>query len=283
MGRPIIKGVENWLISQFMTPQYSSLPSVYGPVTSWRFGSSLGIDPIGSISTCSFNCAYCQLGEIEQKTAQRRVFVPSEQISRDLTDFYPWQVDIVTLSGSGEPTLALNLGEILATVKEMTGLPVAVLTNSTLLDDGEVRQSLRKADIVAAKLDAVSESQLRRINRPVTGVDWGKIWSGLRQFRQEWSGKLAIQTMLLASWSPQDQDHYIHLMQQLQPDEIQLNTPTRPRPQQRQLETRGNNSLVLAERMQILKPVSGEILATWAKKIAAATAIPVRCVPLVNS
>jgi wyosine [tRNA(Phe)-imidazoG37] synthetase (radical SAM superfamily) len=275
--------VENWMISQFMTPQYPSLSSVYGPVTSWRFGSSLGIDPIGSISTCSFNCAYCQLGEIEQKTDQRRVFVPSEQISHDLSDFSPWQVDIVTLSGSGEPTLALNLGEILATVKEMTGLPVAVLTNSTLLNDGEVRQALKKADIIAAKLDAVSESQLGRINRPVTGVDWGKIWSGLRQFRQEWSGKLAIQTMLLASWSPQDQDHYIHLMQQLQPDEIQLNTPTRPRPKQRQLETRGNNSPALAERMQILKPVSGEILATWAKKIAQSTGIPVRCVPLTNT
>jgi wyosine [tRNA(Phe)-imidazoG37] synthetase (radical SAM superfamily) len=263
-----------------MAPQYSYFCSVYGPVISWRFGTSLGIDPIGSVSTCSFNCAYCQLGEIEQKTCQRQIFVTSEQIRRDLSAFAPWDVDIVTLSGSGEPTLALNLGEILTAVKEMTGRPVAVLTNSTLLGDGEVRQALSKADIVAAKIDAVSEAQWRRVNRPVPGLDWQGLWSGLRQFRQEWSGKLAIQTMLLASWSPLDQAKYIDLMEQLQPDEIQLNTPTRPRPKQRQLETRGNNPLTSPNRMQILKPVNGEILAIWAQKIAAATGITVRCVPL---
>ncbi len=89
-------------------------------------------------------------------------------------------MDIVTLSGSGEPTLALNLGEILATVKEMTRRPVAVLTNSTLLGDARVRQDLSKADIVAAKIDAVSEAQWRRVNRPVPGLDWQILWSGLR-------------------------------------------------------------------------------------------------------
>ena len=92
-----------------MTARQDYFCSVYGPVASWRFGSSLGIDPIGLVSTCSFNCAYCQLGEIEQKTEQRRIFITSEQISRDLSAFAPWDVDIVTLSGSGEPTLALNL------------------------------------------------------------------------------------------------------------------------------------------------------------------------------
>ena len=263
-----------------MTARQDYFCSVYGPVASWRFGSSLGIDPIGLVSTCSFNCAYCQLGEIEQKTEQRRIFITSEQISRDLSAFAPWDVDIVTLSGSGEPTLALNLGEILATVKEMTRRPVAVLTNSTLLGDARVRQDLSKADIVAAKIDAVSEAQWRRVNRPVPGLDWQELWWGLRQFRQEWSGKLAIQTMVLASWSPQEQDQYIDLMQQLQPDEIQLNTPTRPRARQRQLETRGNNPLTAADGMQILKPVNAEILAIWAEKIATATGITVRCVPL---
>jgi len=213
-----------------MTARHDYFCSVYGPVASWRFGSSLGIDPIGLVSTCSFNCAYCQLGEIEQKTEQRKTFITSEQISRDLRDFAPWDVDIVTLSGSGEPTLALNLGEILATVKEMTRRPVAVLTNSTLLGDARVRQDLSKADIVAAKIDAVSEAQWRRVNRPVPGLDWQILWSGLRQFRQEWSGKLAIQTMVLASWSPQDQDQYIDLMQQLQP--MKFNLTPRPVPGQ---------------------------------------------------
>jgi wyosine [tRNA(Phe)-imidazoG37] synthetase (radical SAM superfamily) len=74
--------------------------SVYGPVQSWRFGRSLGIDPIGPISTCSFNCVYCQLGEIEVCTAERQIFIPTEQIIQDLQAFAPWEVDVVTLSGS---------------------------------------------------------------------------------------------------------------------------------------------------------------------------------------
>jgi wyosine [tRNA(Phe)-imidazoG37] synthetase (radical SAM superfamily) len=263
-----------------MTAQSPPLSSVYGPVPSWRFGRSLGIDPIGPVSTCSFNCAYCQLGEIQRQTLERQIFIPTAQIRRDLQAFAPWDVDVVTLSGSGEPTLALNLAEILAAAKEITGQQVVVLTNSTLLGNAEVRQALGPADIVAAKLDAVSGEQLRRINRPVVGLDWAGIWAGLRQFRLEWQGKLAIQTMLLSPWPPEDQAKYASLMQQLQPDEIQINTPTRPRPVERQLDTRGARGLSRPYPVQILKPVSREVLQEWAKKMEAETGIPVRCVPL---
>jgi wyosine [tRNA(Phe)-imidazoG37] synthetase (radical SAM superfamily) len=166
-----------------MSIQPSKFSSVYGPVPSWRLGRSLGIDPIGAISTCSFNCAYCQLGEIQRHTAQRQVFVPTEQIIQDLQAFKPWDVDAITLSGSGEPTLALNLGEILTGVKEITGRPTVVLTNSTMLKEVEVRQALLGVDVVAAKLDALSSEQLQRVNRPVTGIDWSIIRTGLEHFR----------------------------------------------------------------------------------------------------
>jgi wyosine [tRNA(Phe)-imidazoG37] synthetase (radical SAM superfamily) len=270
----------NTLILAAMISQSPPLSSVYGPVPSWRFRRSLGIDPIGPVSTCPFNCAYCQLGEIQRQTLERQVFIPTEQIRRDLQAFAPWDVDVVTLSGSGEPTLALNLAAILSAAREITGRPVAVLTNSTLLGNAGVRQALGQADIVAAKLDAVSDEQLRRINRPVAGLDWAGIWAGLEQFRREWQGKLAIQTMLLSPWPPEDQARYARLMQQLQPDEIQLNTPTRPRPLERQLETRGARGLSRPYPVQILKSVSREVLQEWAGNIEAETGIPVRCVPL---
>jgi wyosine [tRNA(Phe)-imidazoG37] synthetase (radical SAM superfamily) len=254
----------------------STFSSVYGPVQSWRFGRSLGVDPIGSVSTCSFNCVYCQLGAIECQSVDRQVFVSTEQIQQDLQPFAPWEVDIITLSGSGEPTLALNLGEILSLLKSMTRKPVGVLTNGSLLTDPVVRKELAIADRVAVKVDAVVEGQFRRLNRPCTDSDLPQFWSGLQRFRQSYSGKLAIQTMLLSPWSDRDQILYTALMHTLQPDEIQLNTPTRPKPLNHQLEARSNhppNALPYLARC--LKPVSVEVLKSFADRIQGAVPVPV--------
>jgi wyosine [tRNA(Phe)-imidazoG37] synthetase (radical SAM superfamily) len=218
-----------------------SFASVYGPVQSWRYGRSLGIDPIGPVSTCSFDCVYCQLGEIERQSHDRQIFIPTTQILQDLTTFQPWDVDVITLSGSGEPTLALNLGEILALTKSLTGRPVGVLTNGSLLHDPVVRAELAIADQVAVKLDAVTVEQLQRVNRPVAGIDLATQWQGLKTFSQSYSGQLAIQTMLLSPWSEADQQKYIGQIRDLAPHEVQLNTPTRPRPLTHQLDARGNH------------------------------------------
>ena len=121
-----------------MTKLTDEFIPVYGPVKSWRYGRSLGIDPIGKISTCSFNCVYCQLGEIEQKISDRSVYVSTTEILLNLQKFAPWDVDIITLSGSGEPTLALNLKEILQETKNLTNKPILVLTNGTTLTNPEV-------------------------------------------------------------------------------------------------------------------------------------------------
>lgn len=250
--------------------------SVYGPVQSWRFGRSLGIDPIGSISTCSFNCVYCQLGKIECQRYDRQVFVPTQQIQQDLLSFVPWNADIITLSGSGEPTLALNLGNILAMVKTVTGKPVGVLTNGSLLTDPTVRTELAIADRVAVKVDAIGVDQFRRINRPITDITLTEFWSGLQLFREGYSGKLAIQTMLLTPWSDRDQAIYIALIHTLQPDEIQLNTPTRPKPFNHQLEARGNHYPdVLLYQAQRLKPVSASVLERFGNRIEATIGVPV--------
>ncbi len=255
----------------------SSFCSVYGPVQSWRYGRSLGIDPIGPVSTCSFDCVYCQLGEIEHKSRDRQVFISTTQILQDLSAFQPWDVDVITLSGSGEPTLALNLGEILALTKSLTGKPVGVLTNGTLLNCAEVRAELAIADQVAVKMDAVTDEVLRRVNRPVAGIDLTTQWQGLTAFRQQYSGQLAIQTMLLAPWNEADQQTYIDQMRDLAPDEIQLNTPTRPRPLAHQLDARGNHST--SDRpyaIRQIKRVSVPILQTFGDRIQRETGIAVK-------
>ncbi|MBD2452296.1 radical SAM protein [Nostoc sp. FACHB-152] len=259
--------------------------SVYGPVKSWRYGNSLGIDAIGLVSTCSFNCVYCQLGNIEQHTSQRQIFVPTAQILEDLQAIATWEnIDVVTLSGSGEPTLALNLAEILAAIKELTQRPSIVLTNSTLLGDRTVRSALKLADIVAVKLDAISSDQLRRVNQPVATIDLPDIVAGIEQFRQEYQGHMAIQTMVLSPWKADILENYIQLLQHLKPDEIQLNTPSRPRVLVRQLDARGNN--VTAESssnvFQNLRCVSTNVLSQLAQQIYASTHIPVRCPPILH-
>lgn len=256
-------------------PQCSS---VYGPVQSWRFGRSLGIDPIGAVSTCSFNCVYCQLGQIQAHTAKRLIFVPTAQIIQDLRAIAPWEyMDVVTLSGSGEPTLALNLEEILSVVKKVLQKPTVVLTNSTLLGDPSVRNALKLADIVAAKLDAVSSNPMQQINRPVATIDLPDILAGIAQLRREYQGYLAIQTMVLYPWTPNMLKDYIQKLRYLNPDEVQLNTPSRPRVMARDLDARGNDMEVSqSENLLNLKCVHTQILASLATQIQDATKIPVR-------
>ncbi len=259
---------------------------VYGPVNSWRYGRSLGIDPIGLVSTCSFNCVYCQLGEIENKSQQRQIFVSTAQILKDLQAFSPWNVDVITLSGSGEPTLALNLEEIIVSIKKMTQKPVVVLTNGTLLSDASVRQALSIADRVSVKLDAISSAQFKRINRPVAGINLDEVWSGIEKFRSEFRGELAIQTMIVSPWNRDARNKYIDLMRSLQPDEIQLNIPTRPKPSQHLLEARGNytpsDPYFQGDRVKTFHPVSTEILKAFAKEIHDFTGICVRFPATIN-
>ncbi|MBU7582137.1 MAG: radical SAM protein [Nostoc sp. TH1S01] len=256
-----------------------SFDSVYGPVKSWRYGKSLGIDPIGMVSTCSFNCVYCQLGNIQKHTHQRQIFVPTDHILCDLQAITNWEdIDVVTLSGSGEPTLALNLAEILACVKTITQRPIIVLTNSTLLGDYKVRSALKLADIVAVKLDAISAKQLQRVNQPVATIDLPEILTGIEEFRQEYQGHLAVQTMVLSLWKPDILQDYIQFIQRLLPDEIQLNTPSRPRVLVRQLDARGNHIEASSnDAYQQLRCVSSEDLCVLAQQIYNVTKIPVRC------
>ncbi len=252
---------------------------VYGPVDSWRYGRSLGIDPIGSVSTCSFDCVYCQLGEIENKTSKRAIYVPTTRILQDLQAFDTQDVDAITLSGSGEPTLAANLEDILRGIKEATGKPTVVLTNGTLLYDEQVRRELAIADKVAVKLDAVSQDQLQRINRTAEGWDWSTIYEGIRQFRQEFRGDFSIQTMMLSEWKPETKAAYIRCIDQLQPHEIQLNTPSRPKPTQHMLDARGNHTPASDRpyEVRVFKCVQPETLQAFANRIQQQTGISVRC------
>ena len=255
-----------------------SYSSVYGPVASWRYGRSLGIDPIGPVSACSFDCVYCQLGEIEDKTRARRIFVPTSRILQDVQPFAVENLDVISVSGSGEPTLALNLGEILSAIKATTGKPIGVLTNASLLGDPTVRQELALADFVAAKVDAATDERFRRVDRPVDRIDLAAIRHGLVSFRREYHGQLAVQTMLLGRWPDREQADYVAFIDELAPDEIQLCTPSRPRPLAHELDARGSRpSERPAYAVQHLKAVNPQVLRDFAGRVQRETRVPVRC------
>lgn len=250
--------------------------SVYGPVQSWRYGRSLGVDPIGLTSACSFDCVYCQLGDIEKSACDRKIFVPTQRVLTDLEAFIPWDVDVITISGSGEPTLALNLGELITVLKRVTHRPVGVLTNGSLLTDRTVQDELAIANAVSVKVDAVSPQQFRGVNRPMPSLHLGEIWVGIEEFRHRFSKQFAIQTMLLCPWSDRDQTRYINLIQRLHPDEIQLNTPTRPRPMQHQLDARGNHDTHPNYPVQWLRAVEPAVMRAFGDRIHQETGVPVR-------
>src|SRR5690606_34812133 len=165
-----------------MTKPFPNTKTVYGPVKSWRFGQSLGIDPIFETSTCSFNCVYCQLGHIQDITTKHKVYVPTQKVLSDFSEVLAAKtpIDVITYSGSGEPTLASNLEEMIDGIRNLApSLPQYVLTNATELHLPQVRAALKKLDKVIVKIDAADEELFSRVNRPAPGVTLKSVIDGI--------------------------------------------------------------------------------------------------------
>lgn len=202
---------------------------VFGPVPSRRLGRSLGLDLV-PFKTCSYDCIYCQLGRTTQKTMERREWVPLDAVLAELQSRLPTKPDYITLSGSGEPTLYSQLGELIAGIKRMTRVPVAVLTNGSLLGDPEVRDGLLAADLVIPSLDAGDEKLFRYTNRPHEEIVFDRMLEGLVRFREEYRGCYWLEVFLLGGVTgiPTEVEKIAHLAKRIKPDWVQLNTVTRP-------------------------------------------------------
>ncbi|MBT6843364.1 MAG: radical SAM protein [Candidatus Melainabacteria bacterium] len=233
---------------------------VYGPVRSWRSGTSLGIDPIGSTSTCSFSCAYCQLGKIQQVTTEVKVYVPTEQVIEDLRaleaggGFVYEDLDVITFAGSGEPTLAENLAQMIDAIRELYAdrkkqVPISILTNATMLNDPIVRERALHADLISLKLDAPNDEVLRSVNQPAEGVTVATIVSGIKMLALDCQADttLQLQIMIMPKWL--EKDEYLAEMaaviKELGINKLQINTPTRAKPVSTTgdywIDTRGNH------------------------------------------
>jgi len=204
---------------------------IYGPVPSRRLGFSLGIDII-PYKTCTLDCIYCQLGVTSQKSSKRKKYFSApeilSQIKKSLSSGL--KIDIITFSGSGEPTLNQLLGKLIREIKKLTSIPVAVLTNGTLFSQESVRQALMAADLVIPSLDAADQGVFEKINRPCSALKIEDIIESLKVFRQEFKGLIWLEIMLVKRVN----DSPLHLRKlrdavlTINPDKVQLNTVVRP-------------------------------------------------------
>ena len=206
---------------------------VFGPVPSRRLGQSLGIDPV-PLKTCNWNCVYCQLGRSLPLTNERHEFFPREEIivevEQALASHKAGEIDWVTLVGSGETTLHASIGWLIRQVKSLTPLPVAVITNGSLLYLPEMRLELFPADAVLPSLDAGNARLYRKINRPHPEVSFKRLIEGLAAFRKEYQGKLWVEVMLVRGLNDTEAALYeiAAVLKRIHPDEVHILQPTRP-------------------------------------------------------
>ena len=202
---------------------------IFGPVPSRRLGRSLGVDLV-PFKTCTYDCIYCQLGRTTNKTIQRKEWLPFDEIIRQLKEKLYLKPDYITLSGSGEPTLFSRCDELICKIKEITNIPVAVLTNGSLLWLPEARKSLMEADLVIPSLDAGSNHLFQYVNRPHPDIPFAKMLEGLIRFREEYHGKYWLEVFLLAGVTTPEMEinRLKTCISAIQPNKVQVNTATRP-------------------------------------------------------
>lgn len=209
-------------------PEYKYL---FGPVASRRLGFSLGVDLI-PYKTCTLDCIYCELGRTTVKTVERQTFVPPAEVIKEIERFLETEPgpEYITLSGSGEPTLYKDLPQIIQEIRHMTSIPIAVITNSTLLGDPEVRKELSEVEFVLPSLDAVTPEMFRKINRPHESLELEGIIRGIKQFRMDFSGEIWLEVALIEGVNdqPEELGELRAAATAINPDKIQLNTVVRP-------------------------------------------------------
>lgn len=214
--------------------EYMSEHLVFGPVPSRRLGRSLGINNIPP-KICTYSCIYCQLGRTLKLRVKPASFYTPETIFRAVRQqLYLLQsrnqtVDYLTFVPDGEPTLDIHLREHIAQLREL-GIPIAVITNASLLFLPGVREALLQADLVSLKVDAADEKTWRAINRPHHQLQFSEHIRGMVEFSQEYRGKILTETMLIPEINTTEPqlESLAELITRLQPEKAYLAIPIRP-------------------------------------------------------
>jgi wyosine [tRNA(Phe)-imidazoG37] synthetase (radical SAM superfamily) len=207
---------------------------IFGPIPSRRLGKSLGVNNI-PYKICTYQCKYCQIGKaIKMQVNRQEYYKPEDLVGEVKTVLssiknhheYP---DYITIVPDGEPTLDINLGELIERLKDLK-IPVAVITNASLILLPDVQNALLNADYVSVKADTFNTETWKRINIPHKSLNLNEIKSGISSFARQYTGKLVTETMLVKGIN----DSYIELentacfIETFGPDTAYIAIPTRP-------------------------------------------------------
>ena len=237
----------------------------FGPIPSRRLGRSLGVNNIPP-KICSYSCIYCQIGETRDVRSERDSFYEPQAIfdavSKRVAECREQGegIDYLSFVPDGEPTLDENLGKEIELLKPL-GIPVAVITNGSLIARRDVREDLKQADWVCLKIDAVSEGIWRRVNRPHDKLSLDAALRGMKEFATEFGGVLATQSMFIRGFNdtPEEIARLARFTEQLKPAITYLSIPTRP-PALATVEPAGGRTLTCAYRTFTEHGISVELI-----------------------
>ncbi len=206
----------------------------FGPVPSRRLGRSLGINNIPPKS-CSYSCLYCQVGVTQGKMVEPRDFYApediyqavSEQLEKANSSGEP--IDYLTFVPDGEPTLDINLGRAIDLLRPLH-VPIAVISNASLLWHKDVRAAIGKADWVSVKVDSVVKGIWKQVNRPHEALRLDEILDGIRRFARQFRGELVAETMLIHGINDNDDSvtSVAGFLHEIGVPRAYLSIPTRP-------------------------------------------------------
>lgn len=226
---------------------------IFGPVPSRRLGLSLGIDLV-PFKTCSYDCIYCQVGRTTNKTIECKEFFPVSTIIDKLKERLEHvSPDVITFSGSGEPTLYSKIDVIIKEIRKLTDIKLALLTNGSLLWREDIRKRVLDIDIIMPTITTTFDDTFKKIHRPHSALDISTILDGLVSLRREYNGAIYLELFLLAGINDNEKELLAlrNIIDKISADKIQINTVVRPPSDRRAIS-------VDIERLKEIKDFLGE-------------------------
>ncbi|STO32161.1 molybdenum cofactor biosynthesis protein A [Fusobacterium necrogenes] len=199
---------------------------VFGPVPSRRLGISLGVDLVLPKS-CNMNCIFCECGATKKLTLKRERFKDPEEIKEEIKEVLKKiKPDYITFSGSGEPTLSKDIGEIIDWIKEHTDVKVCVITNGLLLDDSVVVNEIKNADLIIPTLNSVDNMIFKKINRPSVSSDVLQIMAGLKNLSEKYLGEIYLESFIIEGLNDSDEhtEKMVKFLKNIKFTKLQLNS-----------------------------------------------------------
>lgn len=204
---------------------------LYGPVPSRRLGRSLGVDVV-PFKVCSYDCIYCTLGRTTRAVTECEPLVGGNEVVEEIGRWLAQggTADYITFAGSGEPTLNCHLGDMIRATKTLTSIPLAVITNGSLLGKPEIQKAISNADVLLPSLDAGTEPTFQRVNRPAPGVSFWEMIEGLMKTSREFHGPIWLEIMLVEGVNDSEEELLAmrEIIWRISPDKLQINTVERP-------------------------------------------------------